>query len=178
VSRKAALVAAALVIVVGGCGSDDSSDDVPALRVDLIDDAVAAVEAELGGPQQYFEINATSDLVNLYVADDVTAEATSYVYRADGSLDPPVGPGAAEGETFGADAIEVDEGSVLDDVLAELPESIPLAFAVTGTGEGAVQYQVILQSARGGRLAVYVDGDGTILGSDVIEEPTPPTSEN
>jgi hypothetical protein len=174
VSRKAALVAAALFIVVGGCGSDDSSD--PALRVDLIDDAVAAVEAELGGPQQYFEINATPDLVNLYVANDDAAEATSYVYRPDGSLDPPIGPAAAEGETFGADAIEVDEGSVLDDVLAELAESIALAFAVTGTGDGAVQYQVLLQSLRGGRLAVYVDGDGAILGSDVLEEPTTSTT--
>jgi hypothetical protein len=172
--RVAALGAAALVPMLGACGSDDD----PALRVDLVDDAVAAVEAELGGPQQYFEINATPDLVNLYVADDAAARATSYIYRPDGTLDPPVGPGAAEGETFGADAIDVDEGSVLDDVLAELSESVPLAFAITGTAAGAVQYQVILQSLRGGRLAVYVGGDGTILGSDVLEQPTPTTTEN
>ena len=34
-------------------------------RVDLIEPAIAALEAQLGLPQQYFEINATSHLVNL-----------------------------------------------------------------------------------------------------------------
>ena len=36
--------------------------------VDEIDDAVTALETKLGAPQQFFEINATSSLVNLIVA--------------------------------------------------------------------------------------------------------------
>ncbi len=54
-------------------------------RVDLIDDAVAALEAELGGPQRYFEINATPQLVNLFVELNDGALVQPWVYL-DGEL--------------------------------------------------------------------------------------------
>ena len=54
---------------------------------------MAAVEAELGGPQQYFEVNATPQVVNLFVADDGRRRRSSpYVYVG-GELAPA---GAAE----------------------------------------------------------------------------------
>ncbi len=66
--------------MLGGCGGDD--DDQPAVVpvVAEISPAIAAVEAELGGPQDYFEINATPQLVNVFVATDGGATATAYVY--------------------------------------------------------------------------------------------------
>ena len=52
----------------GGGGDDDPSGNLP--LVAEIAAAIAAVEAELGGPQEYFEINATTQLVNLFVASN------------------------------------------------------------------------------------------------------------
>ena len=81
--------AGALVVVACGCSGDSSTADpastteppaaidtaptecapaTPELKVDQFADAIAAVETERGGPQQYFEINSTSLLVNLFVA--------------------------------------------------------------------------------------------------------------
>ncbi len=76
--RVVALVAAALVVGAASCGGGDDAAARPAL--DQIAPAVAAVEAKLGGPQQYFEINATPQLVNLFVADAAKTTVTPYVY--------------------------------------------------------------------------------------------------
>ena len=71
------LIAVAVTLALGGCSGDDASTESAATTiavdvewpiVEQIDDAVIALEAELGGPQEYFEINATAQLVNLFVA--------------------------------------------------------------------------------------------------------------
>ena len=46
------------------------------------------------GPQDFYEVNATPQLVNLFVATDDGATATAYVYL-DGELQPPAPPGDA-----------------------------------------------------------------------------------
>src|SRR3954451_18065241 len=48
--------------------------------VGQIDDAVAALQAKLGAPQQFFEINATTQLVNLIVAINDGKVAKPWVY--------------------------------------------------------------------------------------------------
>ena len=90
--------------------------------LDQIAPAVAAVEAELGGPQQYFEINATPQLVNLFVAIDGATRVAPYVYVG-GELAPAADPAGAEGPTFGSDVAAFDPGAVLDGVAAELPDA-------------------------------------------------------
>ena len=52
----------------GSDGSGTSVAPLPPPIVDQIAAAVDALETELGGPQRYFEINATAQLINLFVA--------------------------------------------------------------------------------------------------------------
>ncbi|MFZ2443961.1 MAG: hypothetical protein WAW51_16475, partial [Ilumatobacteraceae bacterium] len=66
--------------------STTAGEDIATLPIiDQIDAAVAALEAQLGGPQEYFEINATARLVNLFVALNDGAVAQPWLYLA-GSL--------------------------------------------------------------------------------------------
>jgi hypothetical protein len=177
-----------LLTVAAGC-SDSNSGDSPSttspssgpststgtpaasaagapLRVDLIDDAVAAVEAELGGRQDYFEINATPGLVNLFVARDAGG-VTAFAYVA-GVLTSEDLTGAAEGTTFRADALNFDPARVTDAVSAELPTSRQDAFEILGGPNGAVIYSVIVTSSAGGQLIVEVGPDGTIAAVDPV----------
>jgi hypothetical protein len=80
-----AVLAAALVgaTALAGCGDDDGDVALPA--VEDIAPAVAALEASLGGPQDYFELDATVLGVTLWVAgtaadDDGATTATPYLY--------------------------------------------------------------------------------------------------
>ena len=130
--RVVALIAAALVVGTASCGGDDDGPARPAL--DQIAPAVAALEAKLGGPQQYFEINATPQLVNLFVADAAKTSATTYLYVG-GELAPPAAPLAAAGSTFAAAALTFDPATVLDNVADQLPGSdIVLFSAAVGAG--------------------------------------------
>ena len=128
--------------------------------------AIAAVEAELGGPQQYFEVNATPQVVNVFVATD----------GGDGR-DPVrlrrrrAGPGRrirarAEGATFAADALTFDPATVLDGLTAELPGSDVVLFTVLGGPGGAVQYTAGVQSSEGGTLDVTLGPDGAVQAVD------------
>ena len=138
----------------------------PPPRVDLIAEAVAAIEAELGGPQQYFEINATPRLVNLFVALNNAAVAQPWVYF-DGSLTSQEGQ-PAQGNTFGADAVDFDPQSVLSGVVDELPTSAFDAFIIDGGPAGAVRYSVVVSSTAGGQLVVIVDPAGKVLSVETV----------
>ncbi|MCB1002434.1 MAG: hypothetical protein KDB40_24300 [Acidimicrobiales bacterium] len=148
-------------------GADACAPVDPVLLVDRIDEAVAAVEAELGGPQQYFEINATATLVNLFVADVAAESVTPYAYVGDelSSDEPIVG---ATGNTFAADAVAVDTSRVLGCVSAELPDTALDVFFVEGGAGGTVRYTVLGTSAQGGQLVVEVAATGQIIGVDAI----------
>ena len=140
--------------------------DAPAAlpRVDLIHDAVAALEAELGASQQYFEINATSQLVNLIVALNDGTQARPFVYL-DGELSSSPASNA-NGKTFAASALDFDPDKVLSKLQAELPQSQPDLFFVEGGVGGIVRYSVAVTSSQGGQLVVVVGPDGTVQSVD------------
>lgn len=140
----------------------------PTLRVDQIADAVAAVEDEMGGPQEYFEINATGVLVNLFVADTEAGTATPYLYVG-GELTSDTARGGAAGNTFRADQLTFDPLLVTSCVEAQLPTSTMEVFYVVGTGEGGVRRSIVLTSAAGGQLEVEVTDDGQVISVDAID---------
>ncbi len=163
--RRRRALAMALAVIAVACGGDDGAG-VPPLRVDLVDDAIAAVEQERGGAQVYFEVNASPELVNLFVAVDDATATVPYVYLADGGLQPPAPRQAASGPTFRAADVAFEPDQVLARVVVELPESIPELFVVSAAAGGGVDYRVVMRSERGGQLFVIVAGDGTIVGAD------------
>lgn len=180
--RSAAFVLAALVVmpVVGACSGDDAAGPTtsvtlvpaecvartPALRVDLVQDAVARVEAQLGGPQQFFEINATDLLVNLFVAVDGGTKAQPFVFLQ-GELNSKE-PEPATGNTFASTSLDFDPQKVTSCVSDQLPESRASVFEVLGGADGAVGYSVIVDSPQGGQLVVAVKGDGHVLSVDPV----------
>ena len=132
----------------------------PAPRVDLIGTAVPALETRLGGPQQYFEINATPQLVNLIVALNDGKKAQPWVY-IDGELSS-TDVKDATGFSFAATALDFDAAKVLSKLQADLPQSSADLFFVEGGEGGAVQYSVAVTSRQGGQLVVTVGPDGTV----------------
>jgi len=149
--------------MLAGCGDgDDGSAGFP--LVAEIAPAIGAVEAEIGGPLDYFEVNATPQLVNLFVATDGGSTATAYVYL-DGELQPPAPPqGVASGETFRADALDFDPEVIFDGIADELREPAVTQFVVIGAPGGAVQYSAFVTSSEGGVLDVVLGPDGSVLG--------------
>lgn len=166
-----AVVALALVGVASSCSDDGSSPTstvAPAAppRIDLIEAAVAAVEAKLGGPQRYFEINATRDLVNVIVSLNGGRLAQFWLY--DGSLSSRE-PQPAQGFTFDAlDALAFDPDLVLGKVQSDLPGSQIDLFTIEGGDGRAVRYSLLITSAQGGRLEAVVAGDGTVVSVDPV----------
>jgi hypothetical protein len=133
-------------------------------RVDLIHEAVAALETKLGAPQQYFEINATSKLVNLIVSLNEDKVAQPWVYL-DGELSSAEGQ-TASGFSFAASALDFDPAKVLTKLQAELPHSSPDLFFVEGGQGGIVRYSVEVTSSQGGQLVVVVGPDGAVRSVD------------
>ena len=171
------ILAAALVLTVSGCSDTSATENLPSTaaattavqsgslpRVDLIDDAVSALEAELGGLQRYFEINATPQLVNLFVELNDGALVRPWVYL-DGELSS-TDPVPAAGHSFAGSALDFDPDKVLSRLQAELPQSRPDVFFVEGGEGGIVRYSVTVTSPEGGQLVVVVGPDGTVKSVD------------
>jgi hypothetical protein len=149
------------VVVLSGCGSSKE-----ALSVSDIDNAVEAVAEVLGKTPEFYEINATPTLVNLFAADG-KGNAINFVFE-EGKLAQETSVAPAQGESFSA-AEMTFSSKVYKRVQKELPESILRAFSIIGDNPtGGVQYRVVLQSDMGGQLAVFVDPTGKILGTDVM----------
>lgn len=141
--------------------SSSSSSTASWPRVDLVDDAVTALETELGAPQEYFEINATARLVNLFVALNDSELVQPWVFL-DGELTSTEGQ-EATGSSFTTEAIDFDPDTVLSHVQTELPQSNPDVFFIEGGEGGIVRYSVAVTSRQGGQLVVVVAGDGRVL---------------
>ena len=125
--------------------------------------AVAAIEAELDGAQEYFEITATPQLTNIFVAVDDGTAAVPYVYLA-GELQAP-GPriDGATGQTFTAAAIDFDDKKILAGVAADLPTAAIDALSIEGGPGGFVRYVVSARSAQGGVLDIVVAPSGAVI---------------
>jgi hypothetical protein len=152
------------VLSLAACGGDDSAarplvEEIPA--------AVEALEAELGSPQAYFEINADPAKVTLWVASDEASEATPWVF-ADGELSQADEPQDAEGETFTAEeGLTFESDTVLDQVLADFGDKVQ-QFSIVGGAGDTVRFGAIVQSDRGGQLDVGLGPDGEIVEASAV----------
>lgn len=175
-AARAAPVATLIVFLVACGGDDDGSVDSstgerspvepPAFVAD-IGDAIAAVEAELGVGQSFFEVTANDQFTNVFVAVDDGTTAVPYLF-VDGELQPPAPaqPGA-EGRTFAAGDVGFDPTMILSGVAADLPETSVDALSVYGDGVGAV-YVLGVTSSAGGELDIVVTSDGVIVSVDPL----------
>ncbi len=145
-------------------GSVQAEADLPAVAD--IEQAVADLEAELGGVQEYFEINATARLVNLWVSLNDGDIAQPWLWT-DGSLSSDDGD-EASGGTFVAADLDFDPDVVLTKVRSEVPDSILETFYVHGDGTGNVQYSVLASALCGGGLDVIVGPEGDVRSVDPI----------
>jgi len=159
-----------LALVGAACGGsgDGGGRNGDATFVSDIGPAIEAVEAELGAGQEFFEITASPQVTNLFVAVDDATAAVPYVFL-DGELQAPAPTlTGASGFTFTGDAVDFDEDSILDAVTAELPESTIESLSVEGGDGGIVRYVVSTLSPGGGRLDVTVAPDGSVLAVDPV----------
>ncbi|MEY4173097.1 MAG: hypothetical protein RI900_262 [Actinomycetota bacterium] len=145
-------------------GTAQAEADLPA--VGRISEAIEALEQQLGAPQQYFEVNATARVVNLFVALNNATLAQAWLYL-DGEFTSQEAQ-AASGGTFGADAVAFDPERVLTRVRTEVPEAVIESFYVHGDGKGNVQYGVLASALCGGGLDVVVGPDGSVKSVDPV----------
>ncbi len=131
--------------------------------------AVAALETVLGGVQRYFEINAETTVVHLFVAvagaDGAPPHAVSYSYLGSTLSPVPTDLGEATGPTLTAAELTFDPAKVLQGARAALPTTNLTRFVVIGGPDGPA-YSIDAQSASGGRLRVDVAIDGSVV--DVV----------
>lgn len=181
--RKFRVTSAVLAIfaVLGACSDDPgASPDTVAVAttsvalpsagelplLDQIAPAVAALESEMGGPQEYFEINATARLVNLFVAFNEGALAQPWLYL-EGTLSSTEGQ-AASGGTFASSSVGFDPATILSQVLTEVPGISIESFYIHGDGLGNVLYGVLATSDKGGGLDVVLGSDGSVKSVDPV----------
>jgi carbohydrate-selective porin OprB len=145
-------------------GTAQAEADLPA--VGSIDQAVTDLEAKLGGVQQYFEINATARLVNLWVSLNDGKLAQPWLW-VDGELSSEDGR-AASGGTFAAADVDFQPDAVLSKIRDEVPDAILETFYVHGDGKGDVQYSVLTSAQCGGGLDVVVGPDGAVKSVDPV----------
>jgi hypothetical protein len=143
-------------------GSGDGSDSGPV--VELIPEAVEAVQDHYGAPQEYFEISAGLDSVGFVVAVDDATMAEQGSYEADGGLTVPEPVGEASGETFTADQIDLDPDRIFVPLRDELDDPVIVDLAIQGGPNDTVVYDATVASEGGGVLLVLLGPDGTILG--------------
>lgn len=158
-----------------------TGDETAMLAVHSVDEAIDSVEAVYGAPAAFYEINATEDGVNLFISTstpDGEAAVLQARFTESNGLVVAGDPVEAEGSVFTGDAVDFDETAVLAQALEELSTSTARAFIITAAGDvdpGAVgdatrvEYRLVMESRRGGRLVVLLSGDGSILGSDISE---------
>jgi hypothetical protein len=156
--RRLATAVLAVALGLTACGGDEEAAEP---LVGDIGRAMAALEAELGGPQRFFEVNATPQVVNLFVATGGGSGVTPFVFVGD-ELAPAGDPSTAEGNTFAPAAVQFDPDTILDRLTEELPDSEVVLFTVLGGPEGAVQYSAGVRSQEGGALEVVLGADGAV----------------
>ena len=126
--------------------------------------AVKAVEAALGGPQQYTEINADIQNVNLFVAKSDGTEL-AYLYQ-NGALSPPDAPTSQEAGavTFSLDSVNLDAVAGFQDLLGgQMPgATIARVVLVSNSADGFV-WHLYVEGAKQSKFIVGVAPDGTAI---------------
>ena len=152
-------------------GSDGSDASVaPLLPPPIVDQVAAAVDAletELGGPQQFFEINATAQLINLFVALNNGAVVQPWLY-VDGTLTSSEGQAVESGGTFTADLLDFDAATIFSKLEAEVPGATIESFYIHGDSQGHVLYGTFVTSSRGGALEIILGADGAVKSVDPV----------
>ncbi len=129
--------------------------------------AIEAVESELGGPQEFFEVTANAQFTNVFVAVDGGTAAVAYAYL-DGELQPPAPKQTgATGNTFVTEDVDFVDDRILSVVAVDLPDSDIDALSVYGDGFGAT-YVLRATSSVGGLLDVVVGPDGSVFSVDPV----------
>ena len=158
-----------LALGISACGGDGDTDDgvePPSFVLD-VEAAIEAVETELGGPQEFFEVTANPQFTNIFVAVDDGTAAVGYLY-ADGELQPPSPKQTgATGRTFTAADVDFEPGQVLTGVTTDLPNATVDAISVYGDGIAAV-YVLGVTSERGGALDIEVGPNGDVRSVDPV----------
>jgi hypothetical protein len=162
--RRLTVGVAVLVALAGCAGSDDRGE--PAASDSFVGEvraAATAVETELGGTQEFFEITATPQLTNVFVAIDDATAAIPYAF-VDGELEAPAPRiDGVQGQTFRLEDVDFDESAVLSGVETDLASSTIDAFSVEGGPGGFVRYVVSVRSEQGGVLDVVVAPSGAVV---------------
>lgn len=169
-TRTVVAVVASVGMAVGtvACGGDDDGGGSDSDFVEQIPAAVAAVEAELGEGQEFFEVTATPQLTNIFVAVDDGTGAVPYVF-VDGELGPPAPTlDVASGFTFDAHAIDFDPATILAEIADAVPDSTIESLSLVGVDGGTVRYTASVRSSAGGLLDVTVGPDGAVLEVDPV----------
>ena len=160
------LAAATLGVVLVACsggGSSSPPTTAPVLRSDLVPAAVAAVEAQRGGPQQYTEINAFNQGVNVFVSTGNGSEL-AYIYTK-GALQAPGSPEQASGTPFTTVGASLDIGPrLLTDVKKRLPEVVPVSIALVQRPDAGVVWDVGVLGEKGGKIDMLYTPAGVFLG--------------
>jgi hypothetical protein len=165
--RVVAVAAVSVALVLGACNADSGDDTDAGLAAD-VRAAVAAVEAERGAGQEFFEVTATPPLTNVFVAVEDATAVVAYVYR-DGELEEPAPvQSGASGFTFTAEAIAFDDDAVLSKIADELPDAMIQSLSVEGGANDTVRYVVSVLSDAGGVLDITVGADGTVVSVDPV----------
>jgi hypothetical protein len=147
------------------CDPDAAPQDEADLPdVAMIAEAIESLRGELGAEPEFFEVNATARLVNLFVALNGATMVQPWLY-ADGELSTQPAREAVGG-TFTADLIVVDPGSVFDTVRSEVPDAVIETFYVHGNGEGGVQYGLLASTLCGGGFDITIGPGGAVLAVD------------
>ena len=169
-----------LIIVLSACGSEQPNVKDSSLRLDLIEQAMDAVDTGVGDDQAYFEINVTDSVVNLFLATDLDGQPNpdglpdamvQYIFTPQDGLEDVAPALAANGPTFTRSAVSFSVEKVLLKVVSALPNSTATMFVIAGVGTasgstGVADYRVLMNSSQGGEMSVLVTKDGEIIGTD------------
>lgn len=160
------LAGAVAVAVLLTSGGDDGSPPAT-IRAADVPAAVRAVEARLGGPQRYTEINAGADVVNLFVAGDDGTE-TPWLYTG-GELEGPAPavPADPTHPAFALDGVALDRArDVAADAQAKFPTATLTRFSLRKAPD-AVVWSVAMRSSQGGLIELTFSADGTYVSADL-----------
>ena len=169
-----------VLLSISSCGKSSSEPEPGGLRLDQSEVALDAVEEVAGRNPNLFEVNATTELVNIFVATDLDGAPNDnglpdavkrYVFTEKDGLEIDPELVGANGPTFQRSVLDYDPATILDKVLAELPKSTPQMFVITASGTaeaptGTVQYRLLMQSTQGGQMSIVLTNAGEIVGTD------------